>query len=137
MIRFAVMAVALTLTCGLASAEDKKDPKAKSEFVSWEGGANGVTIQIDVGKEKLKIQATVGCNGTTATCKYTADKDGVVMAEVTDVEVKGNFPYVPKKGLKFSFKWKVDGDTATLSDLKGKDIEDHKEVIEGKYTKKK
>ena len=49
-----------------------------------------------------------------------ATRPGVVVtSEVTDVEVKGNFPAAPKKGDKISFKWVVKGDVATLSDFKG------------------
>ena len=39
-------------------------------------------------------------------------------------------------GREFEFKWKVQGDKATLDDLDGKDLEHVKERLQGEYTKK-
>ena len=61
----------------------------------------------------------------------------MISSEITDVEVKGNFPGAPKKGAKFSFKLEVKGDTAMLLDLKGDDVEDAKELVQGEYKLKK
>ena len=47
-------------------------------------------------------------------------------------KAKGSVPV----GLEFEFKWKVEGDKATLDDLDGKDVEHVKERLEGEYTKK-
>ena len=47
-------------------------------------------------------------------------------------KVKGSVPV----GLEFRFKWKVEGDKATLDDLDGKDVEHVKERLQGEYTKK-
>ena len=71
------------------------------------------------------------------TCKYTVEKDGTVKASISKVEEKGNFASKPPQGLEFSFKWKVKGDTATLDDLKGKDLDEAKPILEGDYQKKK
>jgi len=131
MFRSLVGGLALATMIGSVVADDKKP------VVSWEKEANGVDLKLDVGKDTLKINAFMGENGVIANCKLTVDKDSVVTAEVTDVEVKGTFPAAPPKGLKFTFKWKVDGDIATLSELMGKGIEEYKEVVEGDYKKKK
>jgi hypothetical protein len=39
-------------------------------------------------------------------------------------------------GMEFEFKWKVDGDTATLDDVDGKDADHVKARLEGDYAKK-
>ncbi len=130
MFRLLAGGLALAMMIGSAVADDKKT------VVSWEKEANGVDLKLDVGKDTLKINAFMGENGVIASCKLTVDKTGTVTAEVTDVDVKGMFP-APPKGLKFTFKWKVDGDTATLSELMGKGIEEYKDVVEGDYKKKK
>ena len=39
-------------------------------------------------------------------------------------------------GLELRFKWKVEGDKATLDELDGKDVEHVKERLQGEYTKK-
>jgi len=73
-------------------------------------------------------------------CSYTVTKEGLVKAKITrlggseDVieKAKGSVPV----GLEFRFKWKVEGNTATLDTLDGKDVEHVKERLEGDYTKK-
>jgi hypothetical protein len=130
MFRLLAGGFALTLLVGVVSAREEK------EVVSWEREVNDIALKLDFAKEKLSIAAFNGDNGVIAKCKVTIE-DGVVKAEVTDVEEKGTFPAKPKVGLKFSFKWKVEGSTATLSDLKGDEVDDAKGVLEGEWKKKK
>jgi hypothetical protein len=56
---------------------------------------------------------------------------------VTESTEKGNFPPTPKKGFEFSFKWKVEGDKANVSDFKWAGLEEAKDIVEGEYKKKK
>jgi hypothetical protein len=129
--------MAFVLSIGLLVADDKKDPKDKSDLVAWERETNGIDLKLEVGKDVLIVHVFSGENGMILKCKTTKDKDGLVKATVTGVEEKGNFPAKPKEGFEFSFKWKVEGDTATLSDLMGEGVEDAKAVAEGEYKKKK
>lgn len=133
MLRLFAGGFALALLLGAAAADDKKDDKA----VSWERESNGIDLKLDVSKDKLVINVFQGDNGVIATCKMKVGKDGLVEAAITKVEEKGNFPAKPKVGLEFSFKWKVSGDTATLSDLKGEGLDEARAVVEGDYKKKK
>jgi hypothetical protein len=135
MVRLLAGLFCMVALLGTVAAQDKKDTKEK--YVSWERDANGLDLKLDVGKETLKISASSGDNGVIATCKMIVDKSGKVMAKITKVEEKGNFPAKPKVGLEFSFKWKVNGDTATLSDLEGDEVQEAKAVLEGDYKKKK
>jgi hypothetical protein len=127
---------ALALFTGPLAAEDKKD-KDKPAATTWTRESNGVDLKFEIGKDTLKGTVLSGENGFIATCKITMDKEGLVKATITEVEEKGNFPNKPKVGLEFSFKWKVDGDKAELSDLKGDGVEDAKSIVEGEYKKKK
>jgi hypothetical protein len=137
MFRSLACGFALISLVGSSAADDKKDPKDKPALVSWERESNGIDLKLDVGKDVLKVHVFSGENGMIATCKMTVDKDGLVKATVTEVEEKGNFPAKPKVGFEFSFKWKVDGETATLSDLMGEGVADAKALAEGDYKKKK
>jgi hypothetical protein len=134
MFRLFAGGLALALLLGSVAADDKKDPKDKPAVVSWERSANGVDLKLDFDKDALIVNASNGGGSVTATCTKTVDKDGVVKIEVTKVVKKGMFPDPPKE---FSFKWKIVGDTATLSDLKGEGLDDVKDTIEGEYKKKK
>ena len=135
MFRLLACGLVLTVLIGSLAADDKKDPKEK--YVSWERESNGFDLKFDFGKDKLKLNVFNGENGVIVTCKTTIDKNGLVKATVTEVEEKGTFPQKPKKGLEFSFVWKIEGDKATLSDLMGEGVEEAKPLAEGEYKKKK
>jgi hypothetical protein len=130
------LAVAVALTAP-AAAQDKKDKeKDTAPTGTWVRESNGVDLKFEFGKDTLKGTVLAGDNGFVAKCKITVEKDGTVKAKITEVEEKGMFPGLPKVGVEFSFKWKVTGDKAELSDLKGDDVEDAKGIVEGEYKKK-
>jgi hypothetical protein len=124
----------LALTTGPVSAEDKKD-KDKDKVTTWVREVGDITLTFEMGKDTAKYIVAAGENECTITAKIKTEKD-VVTSEVTDVVVKGNFPNAPKKGEKVSFKWVVKDDKATLSDLKGDNVDEAKNVVEGEYKKK-
>ena len=124
---FALAVLALT---GPVTADDKE------KFTVWTREINGIDLKFEIGKTTAKYHVHSGDNGCVVTTKVKHDKDKVTN-EVTDVEVKGNFPNAPKKGDKFSFKWVAKDDVATLSDLTGDDTENAKGVLEGEYKLKK
>ncbi|HEX4612043.1 MAG TPA: hypothetical protein VH092_27855 [Urbifossiella sp.] len=133
---FAFAAV-LVVSAGSAGQEEKKDTKGTGPTGVWTREAGGLDLKFDFGgKGSFKLVAFAGVNGIVATCKY-AVKDGVVKAEVTDVDEKGSFPSKPPVGFEFSFKWVAKGDTAELSDLKGDNIDNVKPVVEGEYQRAK
>ncbi len=140
MTRFFTTLVALTaLGLGTAQAEDKKDDKKPAQPISgtWVKEAEGVELAFAFkSKDQLTLQATVGANSVTVTCKYAVEK-GVVSAEVTDVKEVGDFPAKPAKGYKMKFAFKVAKDTATLSDFDADNKDEVKGVVEGEYKAKK
>jgi hypothetical protein len=123
----------LAFTAQPTGADDKKD---KEKFTVWTREINELTLKFEIGKETAKYHVTAGDNGCVLTAKIKIEKD-VITSEITDVEVKGNFPGAPKKGTKFSFKWEVKGDKAMLLDLKGDDVEEAKDIVQGEYKKAK
>lgn len=127
------LALAVLALTGPVSGDDKKD---KEKFTVWTREINGIDLTFEMGKTTAKYHVSSGDNGCVVTAKVKYDKD-TVTSEVTDVDVKGNFPNAPKKGDKMSFKWAVKDDVATLSDLTGEGTENAKNVIEGEYKLKK
>lgn len=128
---FALALVALNGAPG--AAEDKKD---KEKLVAFVRESGDVKLLFEMGKETAKYTITAGENECVLTAKLKWEKD-TVTSEVTEVTVKGNFPGAPKKGEKVTFKWVVKGDTATLSDLTGDNVDGAKDLVEGEYKKKK
>ncbi len=131
-------AALLVASAGPAAGDEKKDKKATGPAGVWVREAGGIDLKLDFtgGKGSLKASMFKGDDGINTTCKYEI-KDGVVKAEVTAVEEKGNFPNKPPVGFAFGFKWAAKGDTAVLSDLTGDVAEDAKPIIEGEWTRAK
>jgi hypothetical protein len=120
----------LALTAAPISADDK------DKTTTWMRESNGIELKFEFTKDTAKFHVSAGDNSITASAKIKIEKD-VVTAEITDVETKGDIQDAPKKGDKVSFKWVVKGDTATLSDLKGDNVDNAKAIVEGEYKKKK
>ena len=135
-----LLAVAVLTGVAVAADEKKPDQKKADKPVlkgTWTKEANGVTVDVKFGKEgEVAFIATAGDNGVTVNCKYTVEKDGTIKAKVADTKEKGSFPNVPKDGSEFSFKLKVDGKAAKLTDFESKDLEGAKDAVEGEYTRK-
>jgi hypothetical protein len=136
MVRTLVAGMTLALTLITTAADGKQAPKPAADTVSWAREAGDVNIKMEIGKDTIKLHVYHENDGVVVTCRTTALKDGVMKAKITGVEEKGSFPAKPKEGLEFTFKWKVDGEKATLSELKGDDVEVAKPVLEGEYKKK-
>ena len=126
-------ALALVALSGGSVAAEEKD---KDKVTTWVREVGEITLTFEIGKDTAKYIVTAGDNGCTVTAKLTRDKD-TIKSEVTDVEIKGNFPNAPKKGDKVSFKWVVKDDKATLSNLEGDNVDGARDVVEGEYKKKK
>jgi hypothetical protein len=135
---FAFALTAASMSMFAAADDKKKDDKDKPALTgTWTRESNGLDLKLEfTGKDTLKMSAFAEDNGVIVTTKYSI-KDGMVKAKVTDVEVKGEFKNKPPKGLEFTFKWKVKGDTATLDDFTAEGLEEAKPVLEGEYAKKK
>ena len=132
--------LALALACRLAPADDGKGDKGKPiPSGTWEKKDAEPNLEF-ADDYKLMIFPHGGNVEFQIDCSYTVTKDGLVKAKITrlggseDVvkKAKGSVPV----GLEFRFKWKVDGDKATLDHLDGKDVEQVKQHLEGEYTKK-
>jgi hypothetical protein len=119
-------------------AEDKKEDKEQPIKGNWVREAEGLEIGFNFkSKDQLIVTVNAGDNGVTLTCKYSADKDGKVKATVTEVKEKGEFPAKPPKGYEFKCVFKVDKETAKLTDFEGENADQARGVVEGDYKLKK
>lgn len=132
---FAVVLVASAGSVGQEGKGKGKDKKAGPTGV-WVREAGGIEVKFDFtgGKSPFKASVFKGDDGINLTCKYEI-KGGVVKAEITVVEEKGNFPNPPPVGFEFSFKWAPKDDTAELSDLAADNIDNVKPIVEGEYNR--
>jgi hypothetical protein len=132
--------LAPALTGRPASADDGKSGKDKTSL-SGKWGQKDAELRLEfTNEDKLTIFPHGDSVNIQVECSYKVAKDGVVKAKVTALggpdnvieQLKAAVPI----GLEFRFKWKVDGEAATLDDFEGKDAEGLKNHLEGEYTKK-
>lgn len=139
MLRVACALVGVLVLGPAGSADDKKDDKEKSKpSGTWVRESEGFEVKFAFAKpEEMTITVMTGGNGAVVKAKYAVEKDGTIKGTVTDVEEKGEFPAKPQKGFEFSFKFKVDGKKAKLTDFTAENAENAKPIIEGEYDQKK
>jgi hypothetical protein len=133
------------LACGVlvlaslsAFADDKKDDKPALSG-SWVKKDGELKIEF-TDKDVMKIAPHGNDEVFLVLCTYTVEK-GEVKAKITGLEGKEEAKKKAQEhlpvGFKFSFKWKVNGDTARLDDVKGDDVEILKSHMEGDFEQKK
>lgn len=134
----ALLVAGLFFGFGATRAEDKKDPKDEKSKPTgvWTKDADGLKLVFDFSKaDKVMIIAAAGENSLVIDCKYTVEKDGLIKATSTKIEVKGEFPVKPKEGYTMQFKIKVDGKKAKVSDFDAsEDADNARGAVEGEYT---
>jgi hypothetical protein len=137
MLRYAAATLAAVVIVSALAAEDKKDNKPVGV---WTKEVEETKLKIEFKKDKLIFSMKNNQGTISVEATYKVDKDGLLKGKVAKVEKKG-IDGGPDEGDTFSFKFKVKGDTFTLSELKdkdGKDADDGvKQLIEGDYKKQK
>lgn len=141
MFRLLSAAFAVALVGGLGFADDKKPAEKKPDLKLggvWVKQVEGAELTFDfTTKDQLKVTVSAGEAALIINTKLTADKDGKITAKASKIETKGEFPFQPREDYEFSFKIKVDGMTASVSDFTSNENEEQgKQVVEGDYEKK-
>jgi len=133
--RFLAAAVVVVVVAFSATAEDKKEtPVLKG---SWSKSVEGAELTFKfAAKDKLIVVVEADGKKCTLTCESSTDKEGKISAKVTEVDKK-DFPDPPKVGYKFAFKFKIEKDTAKLSDFEADNADQVKAIVEGEYKMKK
>jgi hypothetical protein len=125
--------VVLVVLPGLAE-EKKATPKKPIGTWLREVGDNKLLFTFKEGGASFTME---GPNETslTAHSAYGVTEDNTLFGIVTMVEKKG-VDNGPEKGQLFSFTFKIEGDTMTVSDLNGTNInDDARNLIHGDYKK--
>jgi len=118
--------------------QEKKEDKKYAPTGAWTREIeSGAVLKLDFTK-KDELTMTVSANDASLiiSAKIKIDKDGTIKATATNVEKKGDFPVEIKKDFECSFKIKIDGKTAKVSDYTANDGEEQgKHAVEGEYKK--
>src|SRR5687767_2962223 len=113
------LSVLALVTTALAAAPVAADDKDKKELTgTYTRKADQLDLKLVFKKDQvLEFHVTIGEAGCVMTTKYTRDKEGTIMAEITEFEKKGDFPVTKEKGYKFSFKWEPGDRKGKLTQL--------------------
>jgi hypothetical protein len=135
MLRCATMAVlAVLASVPFAPAADKAE-KAKKPVGAWTRTVNDFTITFTFEEDTLVVELNKSSGeAVTVQASYGATADGLIFGVINKVEKKGNDG--PEKGDLFSFQYKLEKDTMTLSDLNSKGGSDAAQVLQGEYKQK-
>ncbi|MFL5342344.1 MAG: hypothetical protein ACJ8F7_19525 [Gemmataceae bacterium] len=130
--------VAVLVLAGMAWADAKKGPTPQALKGTWVREVNNTKISFTFkdGKTFRCVLKPEGADdGPTIDCDYTLGKNGVMEFVITEIDKKG-VDNLPNKGDKFSFKLETGKEKLTISDFKGGDSPEAKQLVEGEYSKK-
>ena len=118
-----------------AMADDKVD--AKKLKGNWLRDVQGTKLLYkfkDGGKMEAHLTPQGADKPIIVSVDYTVDKDGVVTGVITKVE-NANEGGGPQKGDKFTMKVEIGKETMIVSDFKGVEGAEVKQLVEGEYKK--
>jgi hypothetical protein len=135
----AALAFGAMVLAGLsAAAGEKKNDKGKAVPAGvW--AQQGGEAKIEFGdKNVMKIFPHGDNDAIIVVCSYTVEKKTLIKARIAELDgkAKEKAKDVLPIGLEFRFTWQVDGDVATVGNVKGENVERLKSHLEGKYDKK-
>jgi hypothetical protein len=128
----AVLAVLLAVPVGLA---DEKKAEVKKPLGTWEREVGGNTVTFTFLADALQCVITnTGGDRVTVHASYGVAEDDTIFGLINKVEKTGGGP---EKGELFSFHFRLDKDTLTLSEVKtSADREEAKQLVQGEYKRK-
>jgi hypothetical protein len=126
----------LAVLCLMAPAVMAADDAAKKPIGTWTKVLGDNKIVWTIKADGLTVVVTNGTNSIEVDCDYSLTKNGetvyMVITKVTAKGIEG-----PTKGDPYSFDFKAEKNILTLSNFKGTDNADVKQLIQGEYTKAK
>ena len=125
----------LILVVSATPAADEKDAGKKKPLGTWKRTAGDNSITFTIRGDTLHSVLKAGANTLEIDADYGVSKDGVLFGRISKVKKKGDGP---SEGDLFSFRFKTDNDTLTVSELKTpNDSAEAKELVQGEYQKQK
>lgn len=127
----ALLTVAILAVSAANAADDTAKPVG-----NWKRSLGENSVQFDIKTDGMQVTLKGGDGASMIIDTSYTYKDGVLSGTIKKVERKG-FDGGPSEGDKFSFRVKVDKDKLIVSELKGTDSDEAKQLIEGDYKKEK
>jgi len=136
MLRFAiaVLFLAAAAFCVSEAQEAKQGKQAKKQQISgtWKKTAGEVTLSFQFKGRTLHFSMTEGNKSLDVHGDFGTSSDGHLFGRVNKVE-KNGFDAGPEVGDLFGFRFEMTKDTLTVSELRGTDSEQARNLIQGDY----
>ena len=135
MTRWVTAALALTVACAApAAAADA----VKKPLGTWKKTEGDTTITFTIKADGMRVVLKgEGDTKIEVQADYGQSKDGVLFARISKI-TKTGIDGGPDEGDLFSFRFKVEKDKLTISDLSApKTSDEAKKLVEGDYEKSK
>ncbi len=107
------------------------DTKPARPSGTWTRTAGDFEVRFDFQADTLKCTLSGGGVTIAIDADYAVARDGTVFGRISKVDKAGGGG--PNVGDLFSFKFKVKGDTLTISDLGPETNADARQLVEGDY----
>jgi hypothetical protein len=136
MARVTTVALAMVLLLvGAAPGADEKEASKKKPVGTWKRTAGDNSITFTIKADTLHVVVKTGGDSKEIDADYGVSKDGVLFARINRTKNDGDGP---SEGDLFSFRFTLDNDRLTLSELKTpQDSAQAKELVHGEYRKEK
>jgi hypothetical protein len=136
MMRLTTMALAmLLLLVGSMPGADVKEAGKRKPVGTWKRTVGDHAITFQIKGDSLQVILKGGENVKEIDADYGVSKDGVLFGRISKVKQEGDGP---SEGDLFSFRFKIDNHTMTVSELKThNDSAEAKQLVEGEYQKQK
>jgi hypothetical protein len=128
MIRSAIV-VLVVITAAVCVAEAQQ---AKQVSGTWKKTVGEVNVAFRFTGRALHFSMTEGNKSLDVYADFGTSKDGYVFGRVNKID-KNGIDDGPEVGSLFSFRYEMTKDTLTVSDLRGTDSEQAKNLIQGEY----
>ncbi len=131
----ALAGLGVLLVFAAAAQADGDKAAGNKPAGTWKRTAGDNTVSFEFKSDVLRC--TIAANGNTieAEADYGVTKDGIVFGRISKVSKKGTEDG-PSEGELFSFRIKIDKDTATVSDLKtSMESPEAQQLVQGEYKK--
>ena len=130
MFRFALAALAVVALAVCLS--EAQQPKQQPPSGTWKKTAGDYNLSFQFKGRSLQFSMAEGNKTMDVFADFGTSKDGYVFGRVNKIERNG-LDGGPEAGDLFSFRFVMTSDTLTVSDLRGTDSDQAKNLIQGEY----
>jgi hypothetical protein len=111
-------------------------PEGEGLVGGWVVGSPPTVLHLAEGRLRWLIRLPKPASDIHINAEYSVSKDNIVYALITRIDHGTTEARFPEEDDTFSFRFRLDEDSLTVKDLKGKGFEELKRAAQGRYSRK-